>query len=217
MKLSKTTSLLGILRSLFVALAALLLVSVGGAGVTGCAAETADSANDDDDEDDPDLMWDEGPLEPEPESVGEVSSAASARPAFRFPLTCGYSWTGSTRTGHSPRLAIDFSRANATGWLVRASAGGTVSVVQNLGGRSYGRWIEINHGGGWRTRYAHLSSQSVRVGQKVSKGQVIGKVGSTGNSTGPHLHYEQRRDGVAASVVLGGRQVFYYGRRTYRC
>jgi murein DD-endopeptidase MepM/ murein hydrolase activator NlpD len=57
--------------------------------------------------------------------------------------------------------------------------------------------IEIKHSGGISTRYGHLSDISVAVGQKINAGQRIGRVGSTGRSTGPHLHYETRVDGDA--------------------
>jgi murein DD-endopeptidase MepM/ murein hydrolase activator NlpD len=61
---------------------------------------------------------------------------------------------------------------------------------------SYGNMILINHGNGYLTRYGHLSAFNVEVGDSVKKGQLIGRVGSTGNSTGPHLHFEVIKDGV---------------------
>jgi hypothetical protein len=140
---------------------------------------------------------------------------ASAAPSFQMPFPCGQVWEGQTRTNHSPANSVDFNRVNDDGDPVVASAGGTVSRVENEGSVSYGRWIEIDHGAGWRTRYAHLSVQRVSVGQQVSKGQLIGNVGSTGGSTGPHLHYEQRLDGSAVKIVLNGTQIYYWGTRSY--
>jgi len=65
--------------------------------------------------------------------------------------------------------------------------------------RSYGNVIYLDHGSDLETRYAHLSDLNVRAGQRVKKGDLIGFVGSTGRSTGPHLHYEVRVDGVAVN------------------
>ena len=78
---------------------------------------------------------------------------------------------------------------------VRVTANGTVSSAGWAGG--YGRMIEVDHGNGLATRYGHLSQILVKVGEPVKIGQVIGEVGSTGRSTGPHLHYETRIDGEA--------------------
>jgi murein DD-endopeptidase MepM/ murein hydrolase activator NlpD len=78
---------------------------------------------------------------------------------------------------------------------VRATANGKVVSAGWSGG--YGRMVEIDHGNGLSTRYGHLSEITVRVGDTVKIGQVIGEVGSTGRSTGPHLHYETRIDGEA--------------------
>lgn len=81
-----------------------------------------------------------------------------------------------------------------TGASILASASGTVEIAYSYGG--YGNCILINHGGGIATLYAHCDSVAVSVGQYVSQGQVIGYVGSTGVSSGPHLHYEVRVNGV---------------------
>jgi len=88
---------------------------------------------------------------------------------------------------------LDFRAA--TGDPVRATANGKVVSAGWSGG--YGRMVEIDHGNGLSTRYGHLSEINVKVGDPVRIGQVIGEVGSTGRSTGPHLHYETRIDGEA--------------------
>lgn len=81
-----------------------------------------------------------------------------------------------------------------TGTAIKAADGGTVSFAGYQG--SYGYMVEINHGNGYKTRYAHCSKLHVRAGQKVYKGQHIANVGNTGRSTGPHLHFEVLRNGV---------------------
>jgi murein DD-endopeptidase MepM/ murein hydrolase activator NlpD len=86
---------------------------------------------------------------------------------------------------------IDFRAP--TGSPVRATAGGKVVEAGWMGG--YGNMVEIDHGNGLTSRYAHLSAISVDAGETIAKGALIGRVGSTGRSTGPHLHYETRIDG----------------------
>jgi len=80
---------------------------------------------------------------------------------------------------------------------IHATAGGIVTVAAWTGG--YGKMIEIDHGNGLATRYGHLSEIDVDIGQTVRAGAVIGKLGSTGRSTGPHLHYETRLNGEAVN------------------
>ncbi len=88
---------------------------------------------------------------------------------------------------------LDFRAA--IGDPVRATANGKVVSSGWAGG--YGRMVEIDHGNGLATRYGHMSEIHVKVGDPIKIGQVIGLVGSTGRSTGPHLHYETRIDGEA--------------------
>jgi len=76
-----------------------------------------------------------------------------------------------------------------TGDPVRATRDGTIAGVSNLGKYSYGRWVAITHNNGLTTLYGHLSAQSVSVGQKIKAGDIIGYMGSTGYSTGSHLHF----------------------------
>ena len=79
------------------------------------------------------------------------------------------------------------------GTPIYAVTDGTVTFAGRHGG--YGNFVRIQHGGGLATGYAHMSRIAVRSGQQVRRGQVIGYVGSTGLSTGPHLHYEMYRNG----------------------
>ena len=88
---------------------------------------------------------------------------------------------------------IDY--AGPTGDPIRAADGGKV-VFAGWNG-SYGKMVKISHGNGLETWYAHMSSIYVKNGQRVSKGSTIGAIGSTGNSTGPHVHFEVRKNGVA--------------------
>ncbi len=80
----------------------------------------------------------------------------------------------------------------------------------------YGRWLQIQHNGQWATGYGHLSGWAVHEGERVHQGQVVAYVGSTGRSTGPHLHYEVIFDGqkinptgakVPQGTILGGREL----------
>jgi hypothetical protein len=157
----------------------------------------------------------DGDVSGDEEDVDVEEAAAASRPIMRMPFACGQTWVADTRSNHSPVWAVDFNRTNDFGDTVVASAGGEVTRVDNEGNTSYGRWIEIGHGDGWRTRYAHLSVQSVQVGQKVKMGQKIGEVGSTGGSSGPHLHYEQLHNGSPVKVILGKANVKYFETRSY--
>ncbi len=90
---------------------------------------------------------------------------------------------------------IDFTAP--VGTEIYSTGNGTVSKVEN-NGRGYGNNVVINHGFGYQTLYAHMSKINVRQGQKVVRGEVIGLVGSSGSSTGPHCHYE---------VIKGGNKI----------
>lgn len=92
---------------------------------------------------------------------------------------------------------LDF--AAKTGTPVFATADGVVTEAGRQSG--YGNCIDISHGYNYLTRYAHLSEVLVKPGQEVKRGEMIGKVGSTGKSTGPHLHYEVRFKGEPQNPV----------------
>jgi murein DD-endopeptidase MepM/ murein hydrolase activator NlpD len=96
---------------------------------------------------------------------------------------------------HRPAMHTGLDMRGDTGEPVHATAAGRVTIAGREGG--YGNMVEINHGNGFATRYGHLSHIDVKVGQAVHTGQVVGRIGSTGRSTGPHLHYETRIDGEA--------------------
>lgn len=115
-----------------------------------------------------------------------VKVGTKEAPTFIKPL-CGGSFSSpfGSRWGRRHE-GVDWSCS--VGNTIFASCGGTVTFTGWQNG--YGNTIIISHGDGLKTRYAHLSSISVSSGDKVSQGQTIGKSGNTGNSTGPHLHFE---------------------------
>lgn len=120
--------------------------------------------------------------------VGTLTTAATgsfSMPAYgSYTSRFGRRW-GSTHTG----LDIGASYGSP----VSAADGGVVEFAGWSGG--YGNLVRVNHGNGYVTYYAHMSKITVSKGQRVAKGQQVGKVGSTGNSTGPHLHFEIRKNG----------------------
>lgn len=98
-----------------------------------------------------------------------------------------------------------------TGTAIRATGAGVVVSAGWNGG--YGRMVEVDHGDGLATRYAHLKSIDVQPGQTIAAGAVIGKAGSSGRSTGPHLHYEIRKNGDAVDplrFIKAGRKLARY-------
>jgi murein DD-endopeptidase MepM/ murein hydrolase activator NlpD len=117
---------------------------------------------------------------------------------LRMPLSGDPSLTSTFGYRVDPflgRLALHpgVDLAEAYGAEIRAAAAGRVAHAGPAGG--YGIMVEIDHGNGLATRYAHMSEALVEEGQEVDKGAVLGRLGSTGRSTGPHLHYEVRVDG----------------------
>lgn len=99
--------------------------------------------------------------------------------------------------GRRQHTGIDL--AAPTGTPVYATADGIVSRADEYS--SYGLYISLEHGASMQTRYAHLSRLAVAAGDSVKKGDLIGYVGSTGRSTGPHLHYEVRVEGLAVNPI----------------
>lgn len=106
-----------------------------------------------------------------------------------YTMSSGYGYRRDPVYGSTKfHAGLDF--AAKTGTPVYATGDGTVEVAERKSG--YGNCIDISHGYNYLTRYAHLSEILVAPGQDVKRGDLIGKVGSTGKSTGPHLHYEVR-------------------------
>jgi hypothetical protein len=133
-----------------------------------------------------------------------AATAATPRPQLHSPFACGQVWFARTYPGH-PRFAVDWNLPGSGeadfGQAVLAGGDGVATVGSNAG---YGNTVVIDHGGGWRTLYAHLSAFDVATGQRVTSGTVVGRVGRTGRSDGSHLHQEQSLDGVRQQVELDG-------------
>ncbi|MCX5577076.1 M23 family metallopeptidase [Kaistia terrae] len=121
------------------------------------------------------------------------------RPLEDADISSGF---GTRRDPFLGRLAyhsgIDFRAMS--GLPARTVNAGTIVNAGNMGG--YGNCVDVDHGNGVVTRYGHLRSIAVKVGERVVAGQKIGQVGSTGRSTGPHLHYEIRIDGKAIDPMI---------------
>lgn len=125
-------------------------------------------------------------------------SVPSRMPVGGVTLTSDYGMrTHPVLGGRRNHKGVDL--AGPTGTPVYATADGIVSKAERFS--SYGNYIQIEHGGELQTRYAHLSGYAVSAGQSVRKGDLIGYVGSTGRSTGPHLHYEVRIAGQAVNPL----------------
>ena len=150
------------------------------------------------------------------ERTGTVAGTAEAAPIYSSPvpfsgisvpsrmplegaeLTSGFGMRNHpVLGGRRQHQGIDL--AAPTGTPVYATADGVVGRADFYA--SYGLYISINHGAAMETRYAHLSRLAVGAGDTVKKGDLIGYVGSTGRSTGPHLHYEVRVDGLAVNPI----------------
>ena len=136
------------------------------------------------------------------EARAEVTrlDAAAARMPLRNPMDGQVEVTSSFGVRLDPfygraALHTGVDLVGAAGTAVAATAVGTVTAAGLSGG--YGNMVEIDHGHGLVTRYAHLSSVNVVPGQRVAAGDVVGRVGASGRATGPHLHYETRVDGEA--------------------
>lgn len=146
--------------------------------------------------------------------LDEMKSKARSLPIAN--PAAGHSISSSFGVRKDPLLGMPAMHSGmdfraASGAPVRVTASGTVVKAGWNGG--YGRMVEVEHADGFTTRYAHLSKVLVKEGQKVTVGDVVGNVGSSGRSTGPHLHYEVRRNGDALNpfrFLAAGRTVGDY-------
>jgi murein DD-endopeptidase MepM/ murein hydrolase activator NlpD len=129
-----------------------------------------------------------------------AASIPSARPVtLNINFTSGYGVRSDPFRG-SAAMHAGIDLAGPVGTPIYATADGIVGRSEwNAGG--YGNLVELNHGQGIQTRYGHLSRRTVQPGQRVRRGQLIGLMGSTGRSTGSHLHYEVRIDGRAVNPI----------------
>jgi murein DD-endopeptidase MepM/ murein hydrolase activator NlpD len=118
-----------------------------------------------------------------------LAAIPSLVPAGSGGIASGFGW----RSSPWPEFHKGVDLEADYGETVRASANGTVAFAGWDGG--FGNKVDIDHGNGLHTWYAHLSRITVHEGQTVRKGEPIAKVGSTGEATGPHLHYQVMRDG----------------------
>ncbi len=150
--------------------------------------------------------------------LSAVPAYAAPATAYRMPFPCGQEWTGTTRGNHSPSSkAIDWNRPDDVGDQVVAAAPGVVTTAQK-GNSGYGNYVRVEHENGENTLYAHLSSFAVKVGQTLDQGALLGTVGETGNASGPHLHFEERKSsGVVAPFFDGVKFVFGSTQESRNC
>ncbi len=119
-------------------------------------------------------------------------SQPAGRPITEGWLSSRYGRRIDPITGESAwHSGVDF--AGKRGSDVIAVAAGV--VVEASSQKGFGRYVEVDHGNGWTTRYAHLDSFDVAAGDIVTRGQRLGAMGSSGRSTGPHVHFEVRQNG----------------------
>jgi hypothetical protein len=141
--------------------------------------------------------------------VAGTCLGSGVAPVFQAPFPCGQSWTYSHHS-QEVRRALDFvdEAGNTNGAPALAAAQGIATQHHEPGGA--GDYIALEHGGGWKTYYFHLQAFSVGDGEMVGQGQEVGKVGSTGASSGPHLHFEQLLNGEGKDIVIDGAPLAPY-------
>lgn len=137
-------------------------------------------------------------------AAAQLTRSVAPETRFEMPFPCGQAWTGSTRESHSPsRNAIDWNRPEDPDDAVVAAAPGLVVRAEKQA-TGYGHWVMLEHASGERTVYAHLNQVTVRRGQSVDQGALLGTVGNTGNSYGEHLHFEEQDTAGAVAPYFSG-------------
>jgi len=145
------------------------------------------------------------PNAPAVTSAPLVEATANTEPPVELgPISSAFGWRMDPLTGYG-RFHKGVDVKAAYGQPVPSVAGGTVVFASSQGG--YGLTVVVEHDSGIKTRYAHLSELAVRPGDVVARGQDIGRVGSTGRSTGPHLHFEVLDEGRAVNPVVALRKM----------
>ncbi len=134
-------------------------------------------------------------------SAGTTPPVATPRPAApttTTPSTTGWVWpgTGPLTSPYGPSHPLGIDIGTGYGGAIVAARDGTISFAGGNPCCSYGYHVIIAHDGAYETLYAHLSSITVQIGQKVRAGEVVGYSGTSGRVTGPHLHFELRRNGA---------------------
>ncbi len=139
-----------------------------------------------------------GGSSPPAATLGGGGSAWMMWPSYTTVITSHYGMRTDPVSGKIYRLHAGCDIGASYGSSIYAAAAGTVILAGWNGG--YGNCVMVNHGNGYTTLYGHMSRIAVSNGQAVAQGQVLGYVGSTGNSTGPHLHFEVRVSSTGATI-----------------
>lgn len=134
----------------------------------------------------------------EPLTVSKAKPAAASPGVAKLVISSPFGWRSDPiRGGRRIHGGVDLPGPSGT--RIYATGAGTVTFAGWMNG--YGNLVQIDHPGGVRTRYGHLSRIGVSSGTRVGQGELIGRMGSTGRSTGSHLHYEVRARGVAVDPM----------------
>jgi len=151
--------------------------------------------------------------------VGTALPAYAAPVApYEMPFPCGQTWVASSRSYHSPSPnAVDWNRDDDFGMPVVAAAGGKIEVADTVDNSGYGKWVQVDHDNGETTIYAHMDKVTVKEGQVVDQGEQLGNLGTTGNSTGPHLHFEERDGSSVIHPWFHGKKLEWGSNTSQNC